>query len=125
MIVLSYIQIVTGSGLSFISKVKTDRSYVPALWLCHIRTFLYSCKGNVFISDAWCPKPQHLYTGKLNDVCLYLGVLMVADITNDEGMYIMPWALSSSSRAKVLLPWPNQGKVSNRGWVLWRRFLKQ
>eukprot|EP00957_Ditylum_brightwellii_P123567 9421038-Ditylum_brightwellii.AAC.1 len=107
MMVLSYIQIVSDSGLSLLSKIKTDRSYVPALWLCHIRAFLYSCKGHVFIPDAWCLKPQCLHNQfimdcfegrklsadsleNLNAMCLYLGVLMITDITNDEGTHIMP-----------------------------------
>eukprot|EP00957_Ditylum_brightwellii_P116537 8889247-Ditylum_brightwellii.AAC.1 len=29
------------------------------------------------------------------------------------------------SRAKPMLSWLNQGKPSDRGWIMWRRFLKK
>eukprot|EP00957_Ditylum_brightwellii_P054519 4130395-Ditylum_brightwellii.AAC.1 len=58
MIALSYTQLVAGSGLSFLSKVMVDRSYVPSSWLSSIRTFLCLCKGTVTIYNVWLPKPQ-------------------------------------------------------------------
>eukprot|EP00957_Ditylum_brightwellii_P115113 8779421-Ditylum_brightwellii.AAC.1 len=58
-------------------------------------------------------KPSTDTLEKFNVVCLYLGVLTVADITNDEERHIIQWALSGSLRAKVLLPWSNQGKPSD------------
>jgi hypothetical protein len=62
---------------------------------------------------------------KLNAVCLYLGALTLADICNENGTHIKTWALTGSKQAKVLLPWPNQGKPSEHCWVVWRRFLKK
>eukprot|EP00957_Ditylum_brightwellii_P097905 7456483-Ditylum_brightwellii.AAC.1 len=62
----------------------TDRSYVPASWLSSIRTFLCLCK-----------------------VPLYLGALTLANIVSDNGYYIMDWALTGLSKAKLMIPWPN------------------
>eukprot|EP00957_Ditylum_brightwellii_P145989 11117013-Ditylum_brightwellii.AAC.3 len=62
---------------------------------------------------------------KLNSVHLFLGVITLADITNDEGTHIMSWALTGSSHAMTLLSWPNQGRPFERCWVQWRHYLKQ
>eukprot|EP00957_Ditylum_brightwellii_P126794 9664819-Ditylum_brightwellii.AAC.1 len=53
-------------------------------------------------------KPSKDTLEKLNAVFLYLGVLTVVSITNNEGTHIISWALSISLCAKALLPWPNQ-----------------
>eukprot|EP00957_Ditylum_brightwellii_P176885 13473850-Ditylum_brightwellii.AAC.1 len=60
------------------------------------------------------PLSDTLY--KLNVVWLYLGVITLADITNNEGTHIMPWALSGSTHAETLLPWPNQERPSDQCW---------
>eukprot|EP00957_Ditylum_brightwellii_P184746 14070992-Ditylum_brightwellii.AAC.1 len=61
---------------------------------------------------------------KLNAVRLYLGVLTLADITNNEGMHIFPWTLTGKAKAKPMLPWPKQGMLSDKFWVIWCRYLK-
>eukprot|EP00957_Ditylum_brightwellii_P008996 680396-Ditylum_brightwellii.AAC.1 len=92
--------------------------------------------------DAWCPTPQRDHDkilmdmfedrkpskdtlGKLNAVRLYLGVVTLANIVNDLGTYIMAWAVTGASKAKPTLPWPNQGKLLDRCWTIWRRYLKE
>eukprot|EP00957_Ditylum_brightwellii_P161684 12309863-Ditylum_brightwellii.AAC.1 len=62
---------------------------------------------------------------KLNAVQLYLGVVTLADIVSDRGMHIMAWALTGTSKAKPILPWPNQGKPLDHCWTMWRRYLKE
>eukprot|EP00957_Ditylum_brightwellii_P129478 9876432-Ditylum_brightwellii.AAC.1 len=57
-------------------------------------------------------------------VQLYLGVLTLVDIVSDDGRHIQPWALSGCSKAKPMIPWQNQGRLPDRCWVIWRRFLK-
>eukprot|EP00957_Ditylum_brightwellii_P129566 9882868-Ditylum_brightwellii.AAC.1 len=37
----------------------------------------------------------------------------------------MDWALTSRTKAKPMIPWPNQGKPTTICWVLWQRYLKQ
>eukprot|EP00957_Ditylum_brightwellii_P074458 5657436-Ditylum_brightwellii.AAC.1 len=50
---------------------------------------------------------------RLNAVQLYLGALTLADIVSDEGYYIMDWALTGQTKAKPMIPWPNQGMPTN------------
>eukprot|EP00957_Ditylum_brightwellii_P003307 250724-Ditylum_brightwellii.AAC.1 len=50
---------------------------------------------------------------KLNRVQLYLGVLTLADITNDSGTHIDVRALTGSKRACPMIEWPNQEKPSD------------
>eukprot|EP00957_Ditylum_brightwellii_P122032 9306699-Ditylum_brightwellii.AAC.2 len=45
---------------------------------------------------------------RLNTVQLYLGVVALADITNDEGTAIMVWTLSGEKQGQPTIPWPNQ-----------------
>eukprot|EP00957_Ditylum_brightwellii_P188504 14350762-Ditylum_brightwellii.AAC.1 len=48
----------------------------------------------------------------VNTVWLYLQVLMLADIVDKSGSYILPWALTGSTRAMSTLDWRNQTKPS-------------
>eukprot|EP00957_Ditylum_brightwellii_P050039 3793294-Ditylum_brightwellii.AAC.1 len=64
-------------------------------------------------------KPSTLTLERLNAVCLYLGVITLSDIVTDNGKSIMDWALTGGTRAKTMLPWPNQNKPSAVCWVLW------
>eukprot|EP00957_Ditylum_brightwellii_P123645 9426332-Ditylum_brightwellii.AAC.1 len=142
MIALSYAQVVAGCSLPYLKEVMTNSSYVLPLWLSNIRTFLCLCKGKIIIPASWLPHQQWEHDQilmdvfksmklstflleKLNAVQLYLGVLTLADIVSDDGKYIQPWALMGSSRAKPMLPWPNQGMQSDSSWTMWRRFSKK
>eukprot|EP00957_Ditylum_brightwellii_P015997 1205475-Ditylum_brightwellii.AAC.1 len=69
-------------------------------------------------------KPSDTTLEKLNTVRLYLGALTLADIVSDGGRNILPWALTGRSRAKPMIPWPNQGMSPDSHWDLWCRFLK-
>eukprot|EP00957_Ditylum_brightwellii_P153640 11692489-Ditylum_brightwellii.AAC.1 len=65
--------------------------------------------------DAFCSiKPGDAVLEQVNLVRLYLGVLTLADITNDAGNAIEPWAISGASRARPTIPWPNQERPSER-----------
>eukprot|EP00957_Ditylum_brightwellii_P031112 2356692-Ditylum_brightwellii.AAC.1 len=59
-----------------------------------------------------------------NTVQLYLGVVTLSDITNDEGTAIMAWTLSGEKQGQPAIPWPNQEKPSPTSWRIWRRYLK-
>eukprot|EP00957_Ditylum_brightwellii_P033728 2556182-Ditylum_brightwellii.AAC.1 len=61
---------------------------------------------------------------KLNTVRLYLGALMLVDIVSNDRRNILPWALTGRSRAKLMIPWPNQGMPLDSHWALWCRFRK-
>eukprot|EP00957_Ditylum_brightwellii_P097804 7447740-Ditylum_brightwellii.AAC.1 len=59
-------------------------------------------------------KPSTDTLEKLNAVCLYLGALALADITNKTGTYIEAWALSGIKKGTTLITWPNQRKPSKQ-----------
>eukprot|EP00957_Ditylum_brightwellii_P114081 8698146-Ditylum_brightwellii.AAC.1 len=55
-------------------------------------------------------KPSTLTLEQLNTIHLYLGAIALSDIVTDNGKSIMDWALTGRTRAKTMLPWPNQNK---------------
>eukprot|EP00957_Ditylum_brightwellii_P054188 4104306-Ditylum_brightwellii.AAC.1 len=61
-------------------------------------------------------KPSNTTLEKLNTVRLYLGALTLADIVSNDGRNILPWALTGRSRAKLMIPWPNQGLPLDSHW---------
>eukprot|EP00957_Ditylum_brightwellii_P091552 6971137-Ditylum_brightwellii.AAC.1 len=100
MIALSFVQVVSGSRFAYLEEVTVNRTYVPATWLGSICSFLSVCKGSVVIPKAWQPKKQRINDiilmdvfcsshpsdttlEKLNLIWLHLGVITLADITND------------------------------------------
>eukprot|EP00957_Ditylum_brightwellii_P123082 9384630-Ditylum_brightwellii.AAC.1 len=56
---------------------------------------------------------------KLNLVWLCLGVITLADITNDAGTEIEPWAFTGETRARSTIEWPNQEKPANTCFITW------
>eukprot|EP00957_Ditylum_brightwellii_P171462 13053017-Ditylum_brightwellii.AAC.1 len=137
MISISYAQLVAGSSEPYLQEVTVNRSYVPTSWFSNIRTFLCSCKGSILIPDLWLPhlqqelnrilmdvfeatKPSDTTLGKLNTVRLYVGTLTLADIVFNDERNILPWALTGRSRARPIIPWPNQGMPPDSHWALWR-----
>eukprot|EP00957_Ditylum_brightwellii_P064206 4872106-Ditylum_brightwellii.AAC.1 len=60
----------------------------------------------------------------VNMVRLYLQVLTLADIVDESGSCILPWALTGSTRAMSMLGWPNQTKPSAYVWRIWHSFLR-
>eukprot|EP00957_Ditylum_brightwellii_P025902 1959773-Ditylum_brightwellii.AAC.1 len=69
------------------------------------------------------PSPDTM--AKLNSMRLYLSATALADIVNNTGTHIKPWALTGSSQATLLIPWPNQEKLPDRCWIIWQHFLKK
>eukprot|EP00957_Ditylum_brightwellii_P095743 7294888-Ditylum_brightwellii.AAC.1 len=137
MIALSFAQVVSGSRFAYLKEVMANRTYVPATWLDSICSFLSVCKGSVVIPKAWLPKKQRIndtllmdafcssHPGdttlkKLNLVRLYHGVITLADITNDAGTVIKPWALTGEMRAQPTIEWPNQEKPADTCFIRWR-----
>eukprot|EP00957_Ditylum_brightwellii_P121381 9256666-Ditylum_brightwellii.AAC.1 len=75
---------------------------------------------DVFASSS----PQVAAIHHINTVRLYLQVLTLADIVDKTGTYILPWALTGSTRAMSTLDWPNQTELSACAWRIWRAFLR-
>eukprot|EP00957_Ditylum_brightwellii_P062473 4741185-Ditylum_brightwellii.AAC.1 len=89
-------------------------SYVPMNWLHGIRKILWHCDSNLVIPEAWAPVKQRTNNVFLMDafasssphdaallhvstVRLYLQALTLADIVDESGTYILPWALTGST----------------------------
>eukprot|EP00957_Ditylum_brightwellii_P148510 11307668-Ditylum_brightwellii.AAC.1 len=68
--------------------------------------------------------PSDATLGKLNSVQLNLGVITLADITNNAGTEIKPWALTGEMRACPTIEWPIQEKPADMCFIMWCRFLK-
>eukprot|EP00957_Ditylum_brightwellii_P027976 2113650-Ditylum_brightwellii.AAC.1 len=136
MIALSFAQVVNRSRFAYLKEVTANRMYVPATWLGSICSFLSVCKGSMVIPKAWLPKKQRIddailmdafcssYHGnatlkKLNLVWLYLGVITLADITNNVGTEIKPLALTGEMRGHPTIEWPNQEKPGDICFITW------
>eukprot|EP00957_Ditylum_brightwellii_P075960 5774340-Ditylum_brightwellii.AAC.1 len=108
MTTLSQAQLVGGSAFPFLTEVHGNRLYVPSSWLECIPSFLDKCNGKVIIKDIWFPNHQCYEDRVLMDVFaktvpgdanlvrlymvrLYLGVMILTNICNDEGTEIKPW----------------------------------
>eukprot|EP00957_Ditylum_brightwellii_P060918 4624024-Ditylum_brightwellii.AAC.1 len=70
-------------------------------------------------------KPGNATLDHLNRVRLYLGATTLADLCDDNGMYIRSEALTGKVRLRPLTPWPNEDKPSPLSWRVWCRFLRK
>eukprot|EP00957_Ditylum_brightwellii_P025270 1912837-Ditylum_brightwellii.AAC.1 len=76
--------------------------------------------------DIFCSSdPSDAILEKLNLVQLYLGVITLADLTNNAGTEIKPWALTGERREHSAIEWPNQEKPADSCFIMWCRFLKK
>eukprot|EP00957_Ditylum_brightwellii_P037863 2863485-Ditylum_brightwellii.AAC.1 len=70
--------------------------------------------------DVFCSShPGDAALEKLNLVQLYLGVITLADLINNVGTEIKPWALTGESRACPTIEWPNQEKPADSCFIMW------
>eukprot|EP00957_Ditylum_brightwellii_P076139 5788083-Ditylum_brightwellii.AAC.1 len=60
----------------------------------------------------------------INKVRMYLGILILANITDNLGQYIRSWALTGSERAWPTLQWPNQEQPSPYNWGIWCNYFQ-
>eukprot|EP00957_Ditylum_brightwellii_P109718 8369047-Ditylum_brightwellii.AAC.1 len=117
MVLLSQVQLVSGSSHPFLEEVDSNRHYVPHSWLSGIRHYLNYISASVKIPDAWHPtlqrknnkmlmdefetaKPGTATLDHLSRVRLYLGATTLADICDDSGMKIFAWALTGEARCR-------------------------
>eukprot|EP00957_Ditylum_brightwellii_P201726 15326938-Ditylum_brightwellii.AAC.1 len=63
MVLLSQAQLISGSAQPYLSKVKSNKEYVPALWLGRIRKYL--CYTNATIDVHHATRKQCLANGCL------------------------------------------------------------
>eukprot|EP00957_Ditylum_brightwellii_P066670 5059475-Ditylum_brightwellii.AAC.1 len=106
MIALGFAQVVSGSGFAYLDEIQ--------------RTI------DMILMDKFCSShPGNATLKKLNLVWLYLGVVTLADLTNDVGTEIEPWALTVESRACPIIKWPNQEKPADSCFITWCQFLKK
>eukprot|EP00957_Ditylum_brightwellii_P108917 8309283-Ditylum_brightwellii.AAC.1 len=93
---LSKAQLISGRGHPFLQEVECNRSYVPANWLCNIRTFLECCKAHIKVLGAWHPEEKGDNDSILMD--------------KFKSTHIEAWVMTGLKTAKALIPWLNQTK---------------
>eukprot|EP00957_Ditylum_brightwellii_P196010 14934525-Ditylum_brightwellii.AAC.1 len=101
MVLLSQIQLVSGSVHLYLENVAVNRDYVPQSWIGGIRRFLSYAKGIILVHKAWKPtvqrtddvilvnvfkddKPGTAMLDHLNRVRLFLGATSLADLCDDD-----------------------------------------
>eukprot|EP00957_Ditylum_brightwellii_P120651 9203441-Ditylum_brightwellii.AAC.1 len=136
MVLLSQVQLVSGSSRPFLEEVYSNWHYVPHSWLSGIRHYLNYASASVTIPAAWCPTLQRENdkmlmdefetakpgTATLDHLCrvrLYLGATTMADICDDSGRKIFAWALTGEARCRPMTQCPNQEKpLKYRLWTV-------
>jgi hypothetical protein len=139
------------AGMMECPLVNTDyHVYVNAPWIQSIRTFLWSIKGTVYIPDIkilqqlWdndrtimdSTKSNYFTKTELKSInaCrIYLQVITISKITNEEGTQILPSVLHGKvdqnnvpalwKKTKSRLKWPRQPYPSVPSWKLWKKYL--
>eukprot|EP00957_Ditylum_brightwellii_P132646 10115318-Ditylum_brightwellii.AAC.1 len=82
---------------------------IPRVWLPKIQWI-----NDMILIDVFCSShPSDATLEKLNLVRLYLGVITLADLTNDAGTEIESWALTGERRVRPTIEWPNQEKPAD------------
>eukprot|EP00957_Ditylum_brightwellii_P189960 14461429-Ditylum_brightwellii.AAC.1 len=70
-------------------------------------------------------KPGTTTLDHLCRVRLYLEATTLADISNNSGKIILPWALTGKAWCRPTIQWPNQKMSSKYSWQIWRRYLRK
>eukprot|EP00957_Ditylum_brightwellii_P057969 4395487-Ditylum_brightwellii.AAC.1 len=68
MVLLSQVQLVSGSAFPYLDKVETNNDYVPYLWLSGIRRYLVYAADSINIHKTWLPALQYDYNSMLMDI---------------------------------------------------------
>eukprot|EP00957_Ditylum_brightwellii_P168764 12845973-Ditylum_brightwellii.AAC.1 len=68
MVLLGQAQLVSGSTWPFLTKVESNKEYVPHLWPSSIRRFLCDTSVTIQVHQAWLPKLPQEHDLMLMDV---------------------------------------------------------
>ncbi|KAL3784917.1 hypothetical protein ACHAWO_001204 [Cyclotella atomus] len=115
--------------------------YIDNGWIIDLRKRLNDIGGQLWVEDAWQPKPQRegdyslmerflsVKTTKtqrkqLRMVLHWLRVITIADLADPTGQYIPGEKLTGDWQAESPFEWPQQPKPSKRAFALFRKFLR-
>ena len=115
LVLLSQAQLVSRSKTSYLKEITCNRDYVPPIWLPGIWNYLQYFQSKIHIADVWIPslqgvcdemlmdvyekdKPSTNTLDPLNRVRLYLGVTTLADLCDDDKVFLESWALTGYKR---------------------------
>jgi hypothetical protein len=138
---LSHIQLYIGSSRSFFSlPTKTYGRLLEPNWITSIWSYIESANLTLEIEQLWLPKPSRegdamimdlatqfnlsvVQIKQLNNCRLYLQVLMLSDITEADGIHILPNMFKGRKTDDRIsnLQWPNTCKP--KSWAVWKLFL--
>eukprot|EP00957_Ditylum_brightwellii_P200606 15292961-Ditylum_brightwellii.AAC.1 len=120
LVLLSQAQLVSKSKAPYLKGVTCNRDFVPSIWLSGIQNYLQYSQSKIHIADVWIPslqgvcdemlmdvyekdKPSTNTLDRLNRVWLYLGVTTLADLCDDDGVFLESWALTGYERQQQKL----------------------
>jgi hypothetical protein len=124
LVVLSAWQLASGLCEPIMEQVDLNLSFIGVGWFPQVRKRLQAMKGRIWIERQWTPELQRqndtsimrsfiLIPGitentlkLLNYVRLYLRVITLADIANEQGNMIPGQRFSGSWQAKSIITWP-------------------
>ena len=128
-------------------KTKQDLSYVKSRTVLTTRNYLHKSHGVIHLDTTYVQHPKrendvsimHLVNTqtnrnvninqkeKINCVRMYLGVNYVSEICTIDGASFVPGILECDDyqlNYQTTITKPNQEKLGDHSWMLWRRILK-
>jgi hypothetical protein len=124
-------------------NVENELLYLGVGWITHIRDRLKAMNGKMWVERQWCPTLQRVNDEaimilfmkiagmtkgkleKLNYVRLFLRVITVADITDEQGTIISGHRFSGKWQANSSLDWPEIPAPPPHYLTMFRSALKQ
>ena len=142
-ITLSAAQLISGLTTPILDNVKPDLPHLEDGVIPHLRTTLNKLGGNLLIEDVWVPKLQReedksimeefakipgITKQKLKaaNICrIYLRVITIAELANEDGTEIEQERVTGQWRANSTLKWPRQCKPNKTQWDAFRYALRR
>jgi hypothetical protein len=143
LVVLSAWQLVSGMVKPIMHEVEDDLPYLGVGWITHIRERLRAMNGRIWIEQQWCPTLQRAHDEaimilfmrikgmtkgkleKLNYVRLFLHVITIADLANEQGNIIPGHRFSGKWQANSSLEWPDIPTPPPHYFTMIRSMLRQ
>jgi hypothetical protein len=143
LVVLSAWQLASGLCDPIMEQVDINLSFIGKGWFPQVRQRLNNMGGQLWIEQQWTPALQRIHDNSimkalilstniseqtlriLNYVRLFLRVITIADIANEQGTIIPGQRFSGSWQAKSIITWPEIPKPPPKYLTMFRRYCQQ
>ena len=145
LVTLDTLQLQTGFVSPIMKYTDGSADYVGHSFFLELRQRLSEIDTSLWIEKAWAPKLQRdgdealmerfcdipgITTGqlvKVNDVCIYVRMVTISDLTNPQGTHICDGMLGGSFQfqAGSDLYWPETPCPPEDAWAVFRKCLRQ